>query len=208
MQKLLSRLIDDGRTASNESPATLVDLDQTGVPQLSVCFDRRRWVDSKLGGDLADRRKLIPGLQDTRGNEVTNAVHDLPVDGNTNGRFELEPDLYHCISVWVDQYTCYVKKVLLRCCHEAAGSPSASRYGLGGGALTSCAIVLAEHHRGELDNFAGGKLMRSALQDFSCSPDRRRLDDCSRQVMNMRDRHVATVSHGAEHVACEILHHW
>jgi hypothetical protein len=109
MQKLFSRLVHDGRTASNEGPATFVDLDQAGVPQLSVCFDRRRWVDSKLGGDLADRWKLIPGLQDARGNEVTNAVHDLPVDGNTKGRVELEPYLHRCIGVWVDQYTRCVK---------------------------------------------------------------------------------------------------
>jgi hypothetical protein len=26
--------------------------------------------------------------------------------------------------------------------------------------------------------------------------------------VNPRDRHVATVSHGAEQIACAILHHW
>ena len=46
--------------------------------------------------------------------------------------------------------------------------------------------------------------MQELLGDLEC----RHLDDCSCEVVNPRDRHVATVRHGAEQIACEILHHW
>ena len=71
-----------------------------------------------------------------------------------------------------------------------------------------CAVVGAEDHLSQLQSFADGKLGRTAFQDLSRDLECGRLDDCSRQVMNLRDRHVATVSHGAEQIACEILHHW
>ncbi len=46
--------------------------------------------------------------------------------------------------------------------------------------------------------------MQELLGDLEC----RHLDDRSCKVVNPRDRHVATVSYGAEQIACAILHHW
>jgi len=71
-----------------------------------------------------------------------------------------------------------------------------------------CAVISAEHHRSERQRFADGKLRRTALQDFLGDLECRHLDNRSCEVVNPRDRHVATVSHGAEQIACEILHHW
>ena len=71
-----------------------------------------------------------------------------------------------------------------------------------------CAIVGAEHHRSELQCLADSKLRRTALQDLPRDLECGCLDDRSRQIVNVRDRHVATVSYGAEQIAGEILHHW
>jgi hypothetical protein len=71
-----------------------------------------------------------------------------------------------------------------------------------------CGVIGAEHHGSELQHFADGELTGTAFQDFLGDPEWRRRDDRPREVVNPRDRHVATVSHGAEQIACEILHHW
>jgi hypothetical protein len=68
-------------------------------------------------------------------------------------------------------------------------------------------MVAAEHHRGQLQGLADSKLTRTSLQDLSRDVECGCLDDCSRQLVNLRDRHVATVNYGAEQIACEILHH-
>ena len=54
------------------------------------------------------------------------------------------------------------------------------------------AVISAEHHRSELQRFADRKLKRCVLQDFSGDLDYRRLDDRACEVVNLRDRHVAT----------------
>jgi hypothetical protein len=53
-----------------------------------------------------------------------------------------------------------------------------------------------------------GKLRTDVVQEFLSELEGRCLDDRSCKVVSPCDRHVATVSHGAEHIACEILHHW
>ena len=65
-----------------------------------------------------------------------------------------------------------------------------------------------EHQRSELQRSSQRKLRRCVLQNLLRDLERWRLDDCSRQVVNLRDRHVATVRYGAEQIAREILHHW
>ena len=65
-----------------------------------------------------------------------------------------------------------------------------------------------ENHRSKLERSSERKLSGCVLQDLLRNLERWRLDDRSRELVNLRDRHVATVSHGAEQIACEILHHW
>ena len=65
-----------------------------------------------------------------------------------------------------------------------------------------------ENHRSKLERSSERKLSGCILQDFLRDLERWRLDDRSCELVKLRDRHIATVSRGAEQIACEILHHW
>ncbi len=46
------------------------------------------------------------------------------------------------------------------------------------------------------------------MQEFLSDLEYRGLDDRSCEIVNPRDRHVATVRDGTEQIARAILHHW
>jgi hypothetical protein len=46
------------------------------------------------------------------------------------------------------------------------------------------------------------------MQEFLSDLEGRCLDDRSCEIVNLRDPHVATVSHGAQQIARAIFHHW